>query len=558
MLNTSKIEIQRLVKFCEDFGIVDAVIAPGSRNAPLTIAFNRSSKIQTKTVADERVAGFMALGMSLKSGKPTVLVCTSGSACLNFAPAIVEAYYQGVPMLVLTADRPLALLDNGHGQTINQSNVYANYIKGFFSIEEDLSDDFNNDEKIIEALLLTQTDNKGPVHLNVPMQEPLYDLIEEIQWSPLEFIPMVRSPLFSWMDVWQEYEQSAKVIAIAGQECQGDYQSYLYEVCQSQNIVLLTEATSNLEGEGVIHSIDRVLSSMDAQEQKYMAPDLVISFGGAVVSKKIKEYLNRIRPSFHWNVGVQSSKADTYEVLSQIINVSEREFLEQLSSKSKKAAVFLKKWSEVNSRSSIVHSSFMDSLPWSDYKVFELILNRIPSLTDVHLGNSTVVRYANLFDIGGRNKFFCNRGTSGIDGIASTAFGAQLTSVSDHSVATVITGDISFMYDSNALWHNYNKEANLKVILINNGGGAIFRIIPGPDQLEELETYFDCYSTVDVSAIAKGFGVGYRLAESAQELQRELDALYLNNEVEILEVRTKGDISAEVLRSYFKELKESR
>jgi len=180
-IKTDKPGIQRLVKLCEVKGVKNVVFSPGSRNAPLVISFNGQEYFDCITIPDERVAAFVAMGMALKLQEPVIICCTSGSAALNYAPAIVEAYYQKIPLLVLTADRPTERIDQGAGQTMRQKNVYANYIKGSFELiqeAETASDLRRNDRIICEAINLSKAGAKGPVHINVPLAEPLYGQVK--------------------------------------------------------------------------------------------------------------------------------------------------------------------------------------------------------------------------------------------------------------------------------------------------------------------------------------------------------------------------------------------
>lgn len=549
-MNTDKLEIQRLVKVCEAKGISHAVICPGSRNAPLTIAFNRSS-INCTVIADERVAGFFALGIAQQTGVPTVLICTSGSASLNFAPAIVEAYYQGIPLLVLTADRPVDMIDQGHGQTIRQTNLYANYIKGSMDLMEGVAEDgdFSElDTVVAKAIDYTVNEKYGPVHINIPLREPLYGLTAHEVNAP-EFEEEWLGIDFDFEEYYQRIQSYDKVMILVGQNVFEDWSEDLKHLLASQHIVVLSEVTSNIEGDGVIYCIDRVLSSLSEEEELAFAPDLLISIGGAVVSKKIKAFLAKYKPKEHWNVGDLVGMADTYDALTEVLQCEESHFIEMFTEYGSYDAstTYFELWNERDKQIKVQTNQFLAEQSWHDFTVFNEIFCHIPEGTDVHYGNSTVVRYANLFEIGLKYRNYCNRGTSGIDGVTSTAMGSAYIS---KITTTVITGDIAFLYDSNALWHKYLKDLDIKIILINNGGGGIFRIIPGPDQLDELETYFDCYSEVDIQKLVEAFGLNYRFAEDLDSLNSNLKELYASEGPQFLEIKTNGALSAKVLREY--------
>lgn len=551
-MNTDKLEIQRLVKVCEANGILHAVICPGSRNTPLTIALNRSS-IQCTVVADERVAGFFGMGMTLQTNQPTLLVCTSGSASLNFAPAIVEAFYQKIPLIIFTADRPLDMVDKGHGQTIRQSNIFANYIEKSFdySFEFNSEKDFELGDKLIQEAISIAAEKSGPVHVNIPLQEPLYQLTNEKVAIQFENKVLERKKT-DFTDLLDEYKQSKKVMLIIGQQHSVRLDETITRLSLQKNVVILSEVTSNVEAQYIFPCIDRVLSSLSEKEKADFAPDLLISIGGAVVSKKVKAFLAAFQAENHWSIGMEGW--DTYGIGVQDIECEGADFVDALIQQefiTDSNTAYFQLWQDRDHLLKVVTKDYLDQMNWNDFKVFECLFNHIPKGSDVHYGNSTVVRYANLFDLGTKYRNYCNRGTSGIDGVTSTAMGSAYASKKQ---TTVISGDIAFLYDSNALWHQYINEIDLKIILINNGGGGIFRIIPGPDELNELETYFDCYSAVDIQKLVEAFGIEYHCCSDQRSLESELDQLYKYKGIGFLEIKTDGVESAQILRNYFKRL----
>lgn len=546
MLNTDHFQIQQLVEVCIAKGIQHAVICPGSRNAPLTIAFNRSS-IECITIPDERVAAFFALGISLQTKSATAIICTSGSAVLNFSPAIVEAFYQGIPMLVLTADRPPEIIDQGHGQTIRQSNIYSNYIKASMDLPQNTKL-AEVTKCVVDAIDISASDKPGPVHINIPLEEPLYGLTKK-QVPNVELDEYIEESIFELSEFKNRIETYQKVLLIVGQMNDAQLTTNLKKCLANKNIVVLSEVTSNIEGQ-TIESIDSVLSALDKNSAADFAPDLLISMGAAVVSKKVKAYLNKYKPKEHWNVGPIVGMTDTYDALTHYLECDESEFAKMLGN-IKLEGNYWSIW--FNKYHSLMNKTkhYLNNIEWSDFSVFNQLLQNIPAKSDVHFGNSTVVRYGNLFELNHKFNNYCNRGTSGIDGVTSTAMGSAYAS---KNTTTVITGDIAFLYDSNAFWHNYLAMLDLKIILINNGGGGIFRIIPGPDQLEELEQYFDCYSPVDIQKLVEAYGITYHSAECEESLQSQLNKLYERKGIQFLEIKTDGAKSAKILRDYFKAL----
>ncbi len=561
---SSKLVVRDLVEVLAQKGVKHIVLSPGSRNAPLIISFNRHPAFTCYSVVDERSAAFFALGIAQQTKDPVVICCTSGSAALNYAPAIVEAYYQKIPLLVLTADRPTEWIDQMDGQTIRQSKLYLNYSKGSF----DLPLKVNNDDDrwyaqriANEAIELTQFPEPGPVHINIPFKEPLYGLkdyseekLPKLFETTKTLLELPDSEIAELKEEWKSYN---RVLLITGLLHPNEVlNEVLNDISNQKNVAILTETTSNVFGKYFNRSIDRVIAGIEGDEVDYV-PDLLVTIGGPVVSKKVKAFLRENKSKAHWHINASNDTVDTYQSLTRIIPVSPEKVLKFFTGIEVNSD-YRDKWLGKDSSLQKVYNQFIKEIEFCDLKVFETVLNKIPQESQLQLGNSTVVRYSNLFDQPFQNKLRCfsNRGTSGIDGTLSTAVGAASAT---QKLTTVITGDLSFFYDSNALWITPFPQ-NLKIILINNKGGSIFRIIDGPSNIDELEPFFEAKHDLKAEYIAKTFGLDYTFCDNEADLDESLKGLYFykKDKASLLEVSTENQLNPEILKRYFRQLKSKK
>lgn len=558
---SSKVAVRDLVEICAQKGIKHVVISPGSRNAPLTISFNRHPNFECHTVVDERCAAFFAMGMAQQLKEPVAICCTSGSAALNYAPAIVEAYYQKIPLLVLTADRPKEWVDQMDGQTIRQSNIYANYIKASFDFPVEVGNDSDRwcAQRIAnEAIELTQFPEAGPVHINLPFREPLYEVKDYSGEEAPKIFSTTKTklelPEVEIEQLQKDWSSFDKILVITGLlHPNEELNVALNQLSNQENVAILTETTSNVFGEKFNRSIDRLIVGIEGEEEKYK-PDLLVTLGGPVVSKKVKSFLREHKPREHWHINASNDSVDTYQALTKIIPLSPEKILPFL--KGSKQSNYRDNWLGKDTVLQKVYNDFLRDIEFCDLKAFEIIFNAIPEKSQVQLANSTVVRYSNLFDQPSLKRFKCfsNRGTSGIDGTISTAVGTA--KANPNEIVTVITGDLSFFYDSNSLWISPFPN-NLKIILINNKGGNIFRIIDGPSKINELEKFFEVQHNLNAKFIAKTFKVEYLSVNSDSELKDCLkgDSLFSKKSSVLVEIFTNNELNPDVLSSYFNRLK---
>lgn len=560
MITTNITHIAHLAELCFQHGIKNIVLSPGSRNAPLIIAFDEHPGIKTWLIHDERCAAFFALGLADALYEPVAIACTSGSAPLNYSPAISEAYYRRIPLLILTADRPLALIDQGDGQTIRQKNVFQNFVKSSFELPDFTLETKteNSDKRVNDALVLLNEIPSAPVHINIPLSEPLYG-VSELTTKP-EF-KLSQKKNFSLTSAEKEtvkngWSNSKKKLILIGQlSPDPKLEIALSTILTQPDVAVLVENTSNLQQfQKIVHCIDRTLAVIKEDELEQFAPDLLITIGGAIISKKIKAFFRTKKPSINWRVGNYLFEEDTYQSLTHSFEVSAADFFEFIASVPAIAETnFGDKWKQRDFIAQEKHQVFLEKTSWCDLKAFEIILDSVPANSVLHMGNSSVVRYCQLFNPEKSIRYYSNRGVSGIDGSTSTAAG--FSAVVQDKMNLLITGDVSFLYDSNALWNNYLKS-NFRIIVINNGGGGIFQILEGSNSVKQKDYFFSPYKA-DLAHLCKTFDVQYLSADNELALEKEIKTLLTveSNGPVLLEVKTFSQSNAEVLKAYFNALR---
>lgn len=544
-LHTDKINIQRLVKALYILGCEYVVISPGSRSAPIVQEFYSYTSFQKTVVFDERSAAFYALGIAQQTKKPTILLCTSGTALLNYAPAICEAFYQKIPLIILSADRPMELRGKGENQTINQENIFNNYIKSSFKID--------SIENISDVVMKTLEEPKGPVHLNIPLTEPLYNTTSD-EMPNEKLIGNITSPK-SLSKTEKEViklkwkEKSRKVIICGRSDFQLSKLKYLLELTNHSDTLILSEPIANTADNRIIQNTDGFCKMI--ADDKNFDPDLVVTIGEQILSKQLRKVLKTKTNCEHWHLSLSNEKWDIFGLLSNVIPLTDVDFLKLISKSQKKQSDWQALWlSKSQALQQITENH--ESNTWSDFSIFRWLSNQIPENSIVQWGNSSVIRYASIFKYNKNIKHFANRGTSGIDGCLSTAVGCA-TANSDKVVYAVV-GDLSFFYDSNALFIKPFPK-NLRIILINNAGGNIFRLINGQKDEEILSEYFEARHQFDASHFAKMFDLDYELVDDFQKLS-QISSFFLETDIKpyILELKTEPTENYSVYHSYYKKL----
>ena len=577
---------QTVVELCKAHKIRHIVISPGSRNAPLIIGFTNDPYFKCYSIVDERSAAFFALGIAQQLQHPVALVCTSGSALLNYYPAIAEAFYSEIPLVVLSADRPKNFIGIGDGQTINQNEVFANHILDSANLKLDLKDEYKlpDDEDLpifksledkLERFLGIQQDiqtyneteintaifksihKSGPVHINIPFDEPLYEMVDtlSVKVKPLKLDTKSKRAddfeLKQCLDDWND--ASKKMILVGVNPPNSVRQKWLDELANDDSVIVFTETTSNLNHDEFFPSIDKIIWPLDEEGFKKLQPDILLTFGGLIVSKKVKAFLRKYQPKQHWHVG-ENKANDTFFCLQRHIKTSPNTFFHMFLPK---ITHYVKSnyrpyWNFVKDYRLKKHGDYLKQIPFSDFKVFDVVLKSLPNTTILQLSNSATVRYAQLFDLNKTLEVFCNRGTSGIDGSTSTAIGCATV---NNKPTTFVSGDLSFFYDSNALWNNYIPNT-FRIIVINNQGGGIFRILPGHKDTDNFDYFFETKHDMTAKQLCKMYHFEYASASNENQLKLKLKGFYsASDRPKLLEIFTPRTINDEVLLNYFESLK---
>ena len=560
-MNFSKnILAQSITDLCFKKNIKNIVISPGSRNAPLTLGFNLNPYFKTYSIVDERAAAFFALGIAQQIKFPVILVCTSGSALLNYYPAISEAYYSNIPLVILSADRPEKLLNIGDGQTINQKNVFNknigysenlnqndNYFLNLFGLRD------NNQEKINKALNFS-IEKQSPVHINIPFSEPLYEITNSLSVDLINKIPRLNNQnvkkVSSFRNKWQNSIKKIILIGVSSPDLLSKKSIDL--LAGDSSLLVLTENTSNVYHPSFCNKIDQLIAPLTNNELKEFRPEILITVGGMIISKKIKAILRHNKPNEHWHIGIHDAN-DTFFCLTKHFKTSPNNIISKLYENfNDNGSDFYNKWDLVISKRKEKHKEYLSNLIYCDFKVFDYVLNSIPSKSMLQVSNSSAIRYTQLFDLDSSINVFCNRGTSGIDGSTSTAVGAASVFKGN---TVFITGDLSFFYDSNALWNNFI-PSSFRVILINNKGGGIFKILTKDNNTELFKKFFETKHDLYAKDLCNMYGFEYFISNDEDTLKNVLNDFYNESEKpKLLEVITDNDYNQDYLLNYFDYIK---
>ncbi|MEQ9187888.1 MAG: 2-succinyl-5-enolpyruvyl-6-hydroxy-3-cyclohexene-1-carboxylic-acid synthase [Cryomorphaceae bacterium] len=540
--------------------ICDVVLSPGSRNAPFILSFNAIEGFQCTSVLDERSAGFVALGIAQQKGNPAVLSCTSGSAVVNYAPALVEAYYQKIPLIAITADRPAAWIDQGEGQSIRQVGLLENVVVASFNLVEEHNElDQWHNHRLVNEALETALHSSRPVQINVPLSEPLYGTAPfDLDGIPsFSFAQMKHAVVDTELDVLLNEWNEAKSIAILATDgSAGDQiQEVLRKIHDDPRVVIITETNANVYHLGYVSCIDRTIECfIGTESEAQYIPELLITVGGNVISKKLKAMFRRHKRSIvnHWHFGAEVM--DTFQALTHLIDATPQAVLGRCEPVySATGEGFGVRWKARFFEVEQKHLAFLERADYSDLKVFERILDYLPDGSVLQMGNSSVVRYIQLFNQIRGVRYFGNRGVSGIEGCTSTSVGAALGT---DALTVLVSGDQAFRYDANALGVNEGRD-NLRVIVINNGGGNIFRIIDGPSNHKASEAFIEKKDESSIERLVEYHGVDYLSAKNLEELDASLEKLFAPHRKSsaVLEVFTPRIESPEILKKYFSALK---
>ena len=568
---SEKKNINILTSLLVAHGIRHAVVCPGSRNAPIVHNLFEHPKFKCYPVTDERSAGFFALGIAQATQQAVVVCVTSGSALLNLAPAVAEAHEQHYRIVVISADRPQRWIEQLDGQTLPQPNAFNTLVNKSVTLPENINDDENHwycNRLVNEALLATRFPADGPVHINVPIAEPLFEFtVEEL---PEERVIHRRFEGCDGTKVARWLWEAKRPMVVIGQYFSdihlydNDTRRKALELMDTLGVVL-SERLCNLPLQKI--HVDEALSLIGEQDE-YL-PDFILYFGGTVVSKRLKQFMRRAKDakvvminqdgnihdvSMHLTDVVQMRDVedlfyallDLYNAKSELTNIKTPEL------KNSRTHDFQYKWARVLSFARNISNNYQPAFSqMATVKYFEEQMADMEYDYHVHYANSSPIRLANIY---AEKPVYCNRGVNGIEGSLSTAAG--FAAATDDHVFCVI-GDLSFFYDQNALW-NQNLKGNLRIILLNNGGGGIFSNLKGLEQSEARRRFVAGEHHTQAQGICAQNDIGYLRARTMEEMQIGVVTLITKNTKRpmLLEVLTDMEADTKALNDYYQQMKQ--
>lgn len=531
---STKENVRQLVALMKQHGIQNVVLCPGSRNVPITQTILGDDYFNAYSIVDERSAAFVALGMIDETGKPAAVCCSSGTALMNMGSAVCEAYYRALPLLIISADRPMHLLNRLEGQTIPQANIFQRTTN--LSVDVDDRGKEGNlfaNRLINQALIALTSPCSGPVHINIHFDNPIHDFVDE---SLAEVRKVNIVPVYPTAELYlptQAAKDSHKVMVLVGQMPYDKDVREAVKYLKERGCLVLAEPLSNLGAEilDVAH-LDMILKAVDRSEWQSLAPDLLITFGGNIVSKRIKELLVRFAPKKHWHIShtFPVKDPDPYDSMTDLFDCKVTDFVESLSLHIDTL--------EIDKSYQLLWSYLENVLPEpkslhkaSSFAYMQKLLTALPEESNLVLGNSSIVRLSMLFDFPKDTHVFCNRGVSGIDGSLSTALGIALKS-DRHTY--VFIGDLSLLYDMNVM--RQKLPSNMTIVLLNNHGGAIFHEIPALQKADKavLDDFIASSHTISPKGWAEDNNIVYRRIYDSDELDECLAPSNLPNLIEIV------------------------
>ncbi len=537
--------VRQLAALMQAHGVTRCVLCPGSRNAPISATLSAMPGMECRCVTDERSAGFAALGWATRAHAPVAVCVTSGSALLNLHPAVAEAFYRRVPLLVISADRPARAIGQQEGQTIPQPGALGSLVRCAVDLPE--HDEAHANRLINEALLaLTRRSGDwghiahpggGPAHINIPLSEPLFGA----DVSPLPTPRRIEHMVFDNMPGEREKEilnippSLQRRLILFGQMNDWDDIPDLY---RESDFALIGEHLCNADG--LVQRRPDLL--LGPHPDASWSPDLLITCGGCVISKRLRALFLAHPPKEHWHLSVDGAVIDSFGCLTRVIEGDPTEFLFLLSHYASEGdAKYADRWYQS-----------VPEFPTEAYSGMSIVgklmaaMSRRDDVSTLHLGNSSAVRYAQLFPLGLLVQVECNRGVNGIEGSVSTALGYAMDD--GERLNVLIIGDLSFFYDMNALWMP-GTRGNMRILLLNNGTGGIFSTLP---QCPAQEAVHGQHSA-QAEAWVKSMGWDYMAVRGNEDVAPTIAALTAARAEKPLLVEAFTDAAADaaLLREFY-------
>lgn len=513
----NKENINILTSLLVAHGVKRAVVCPGSRNAAIVHNLNECAEITCYPVTDERSAGFYALGMSLADDSPVAVCVTSGTALLNLAPAVTEATYRHHGLIVISADRPEAWIGQLDGQTIVQPGAFGVHTGKCVSLPEP----HNEEERwycnrlVNEALLSVQIRGRKSVQINVPISEPMFNFT--VPQLPVErkinIIPPAVNSELAYNQVISRFLMSKRPMIVVGQlsSFDGELSESLHEL--SKYAVLVSERLST----NYTNQFDIILKQ-HGNDENYL-PDFILYLGDTLLSKRVRQFLRHANDAECWAVSTDGEVHDVFMNLTGVIDGTAKEVVKILSDTVKSVkyrnltADYVNLWRMKSDRIETEIEEFEPRYSQlAAVREFFLSLEDMYYDYEIHCANSMAARLTQIYS---STYVWCNRGVNGIEGSVSTAAGF---SVATDKMVFCITGDLSFFYDSNALW-NQNLGGNFRIILLNNGGGGIFRSIKGLPDSPAFDRFVSAKHNTRAKGLCEDNDAGYLSVRNMDELR---------------------------------------
>ncbi|WP_400242909.1 2-succinyl-5-enolpyruvyl-6-hydroxy-3-cyclohexene-1-carboxylic-acid synthase [Niallia sp. JL1B1071] len=535
-------------------GVEHAVISPGSRSTPISLLLAEQEDINLHVHVDERSAAFFALGIAKASKKPTVLVCTSGTAAANYFPAIVEAKISRIPLIVLTADRPHELRDVGAPQAIDQLDLYGKHVKWFIEMSiPDNSPGMIRYAKTVgaRAVSMAKQQPSGPVHVNIPLREPLipdldnlerYRLAEKEKSSIRMEIGEFRISDSYFLDLAASLD--GKGIIICGEIDKEDFSAKIIQLAEKTGFPIIADPLSQLRSNSA--GINIIVDTYDTflrneKVKSLLKPDVIIRFGSMPISKPLTIFLRENEEAKQIVVDGGSGYRDPNQLTTDMVYCEEGYFCEKLTSAISHCSInhYLNKWVTINelTKKELMQTTGIQEI--SEAKLFHRLGEMIPNDAVLFVGNSMPIRDLDTFFHKQHKKvtIIANRGANGIDGTISTALGVGVIK----QPLFLIVGDLTFFHDLNGLMLSQLYKLPITVLLINNNGGGIFSFLPQVDLPRHFELLFGTPLDIDFKHAVEMYKGQYQLIESWQALETLFQHNNFKEGLRVWELRTNRE-----------------
>lgn len=553
MYSDNKMVLQ-LLSLLKQFNVRRIVISPGSRHFAFVHSLEADPWFLLYSVVDERSAAFFALGLIQQSGETVAVTCSSGTACMNYGSAIVEAFYQHLPLLVLSSDRIPEYLNQLEDQMYDQLNTFANCTKYHGQLPEikNETDVWYCNRILNEAFLELDHHGRGPVHVNIPFVAHHTDTFSTPEIPEVRKISIHNAELKKqeWKTLGDMLKDK-KVMMVWGQSVNHNegLNDAVCKFCKATGAIILTDKLSNCHNEYAILNTTVVLRVLKKEEREQLYPDIVISIGGNYIfNNEMKAFLKSSN-AVNWQVGKEDKVIDPFRVLTELFEMSEEWFFSHITEYAsvKNGDVYREKWLDISKHLSA------PSPGYNEFYAISALMQRLPADCDLQLANSLTIRMSHMIDIAPSIRVNCNRGVNGIDGSMSTAVGFA---ADNERMTFYITGDLSFFYDMNSLWIRHLSK-KMRIMLINNGGGGVMYMPLNEEKRKTLPAHVAAGHTLSAQGWVESLGFRYLKAENKEEVSRGVEALLDATSdrpvfLEVFTVINPDDINA--MKTYFSEI----